>query len=138
MDENRARVHDVVSNRGPARYTVTFVASIVGSHILRRSILLGIAVPLLSLVALSDGARAEQFGFPDGPRRGVHRTQPTKAQTVPAPVVTTQTVEAQSVAFPTGEPTVNVDKTSGRYLQSVGRHVADRPLACPPHRITRH
>ena len=29
-------------------------------------------------------------------------------------------------------PTVVVDKNSGRYLQSVGRRVADRPLACPP------
>ena len=52
-----------------------------------------------------------------------------------------QTMRSEVVAEP-GHPTIYnmqaqtgpVDRTSGRYLQSVGKRVADKPLACPPRR----
>ena len=46
--------------------------------------------------------------------------------------------EQQRPAYspPVEQPVVR-DKTSGAYLQSVGRHVADRPLACPSRRSSR-
>jgi hypothetical protein len=89
---------------------------------LRRFILLRIALTLSAIVALPALAQAEQWGFSNAPRRGVQRA-PTIKQT--------QTITVAS------EPTVVVDKNSGRYLQSVGKRVADRPLACPPKRTRR-
>lgn len=52
-----------------------------------------------------------------------------------------QMMRSDVIAEP-GHPTIYnmqaqsgpIDKTSGRYLQSVGKRVADRPLACPPRR----
>ena len=84
---------------------------------MHRSILLRIALPLLFVLVLPAASQAEQWGFSEAPRRNVQRppTQP-------------------SIGI-ADQPTVVVDKTSGRYLQSVGKRVADRPLACPPHRV---
>jgi len=53
-------------------------------------------------------------------------------------------MRSEVVAEP-GHPTIYnmpkqtgpVDKTSGRYLQSVGKRVASKPLACPPPRARR-
>ena len=84
---------------------------------LRSSILSRIALPLLLVVASPVAVQAEQWGFSDAPRRSSQRT--------PAPTIAINTASEQPIA---------VDKTSGRYLQSVGKRVADRPLACPPKR----
>jgi hypothetical protein len=84
---------------------------------LYRSFLLRIALPLCLVVALPTVALADQWGFSNAPRRSAQRP----------PV---QTIS------PASAPTVVVDKTSGRYLQSVGKRVADRPLACPPKRVS--
>jgi hypothetical protein len=104
---------------------------------LNRFLLSRIALPLSLVVALPTLAQAEQWGFPSSQRKAP-RPQQTQ-QTMNAPVHTApnttyiQSAEA-GVDTPTigGTPTVIVDKNSGRYLQSVGRRVADRPLACPP------
>lgn len=70
---------------------------------------------LLAATALPSLAQAEQWGFPATPRRDA----------------------AQRPAYsPAAEQKIPLDKTSGAYLQSAGRHVADRPLACPPRRRT--
>jgi hypothetical protein len=83
---------------------------------LRRSFLLRIALPLLFVVVLPAASQAQQWGFSDAPRRSI-KNPPSQ------PSINTAS-----------QPTVVVDKNSGRYLQSVGKRVVDRPLACPPKR----
>jgi hypothetical protein len=84
------------------------------SHSLNRFTLLRIALPLMCAMVLPAVSQAQQAGFSETPRRSVksQKTQPDA-----------------SIA---SQPTVVVDRNSGRYLQSVGKRVADRPLACPP------
>jgi hypothetical protein len=108
--------------------------------------LLPLAALLLAATALPSLAQAEQSSFPEMPRRAAAKraaTPPTSAPPVstasahPAPSDTAHyaapaTNPAEQVADQAGEKPVVRDRNSGAYLQSVGRRVAARPLACPP------
>jgi hypothetical protein len=82
-----------------------------------RNLILRIVLPISAIAFVPTLAHAGQFdSFSNIPRRSA----PVKVSATPA------------------QPVETVDKTSGRYLQSVGKRVADRPLACPGVKRVRH
>jgi hypothetical protein len=91
-------------------------------------------VCLVLSLALPTLVHAQQWGFPEHSRRTVPRSSIAAA---PPPQLQSESAGDTMFNPPSMErPTVQVDKNSGRYLQSVGKRVADRPLACPPRKRT--
>lgn len=88
---------------------------------------------LMAGTALPSLVQAQQGGgFPETSRRAAFQRS---AKVVPVQTQQIQAAPAYSQpAQQIAEVPIVRDRNSGAYLQSVGRRVADRPLACPPRR----